>query len=158
MRTSTPIILAAIAMLYVVDLSGIAELGNLPMASMCSWIVLDIMGFFKREKAKLAPETNSDEPELNDRQKAFRQSLEAGRPEEQPDAHVVIIDEDGTESSIIIRANGEIETTGNPPDDIVKAAMGLQESIKMFGVESAVMALQKAIQERDDKEDDGKSE
>jgi len=118
--------------------------GIIPMAFTASFLGMDLLGFFKREKPAVK-EVSEGDVELTDRQKAFRESLKEGKPDE-ADAVIRMVNQDGEESLIVIKSNGEIEVEGNPEPEIVEMAHHLKASIKQFGVDSIAQQIGSAIE------------
>jgi len=118
--------------------------GIIPMAFTAAFLGMDLLGFFKRESSAVK-EVAEEGIVLNDRQKAFRKSLEEGRPDE-PDAVIRMVNQDGEESLIVIKSNGEIEVEGDPEPEIVEMAHHLKDSIKQFGVDSIAQQIGSAIE------------
>lgn len=86
---------------------------------------------------------------VSERTKEFRRKVEEGKRAALgggEDVVVNMINLDGTRSAIIVKANGQIETTGTPDPDVLKAAMLLEESIRNFGAESVAAELKRQIE------------
>lgn len=119
--------------------------GIIPMAFTAAFLGMDLLGFFKRESTSLKEEiAKQADTGLTDRQKAFRESLKNG-PDE-PDAVIRMTNQDGEESSIVIKSNGEIIVEGNPEPEIVEMAHHLKDSIRQFGVDSIAEQIGAAIE------------
>jgi len=141
---SIHIIVVTCVILWIMHWTGDAFPVAIPMAFTAAFLAMDLLGFFKRENSAVK-EVAEEDRGLNDRQKAFRKSLKEGRPDE-PDAIIRMVNQDGEESLIVIKSNGEIEVEGNPEPEIVEIAHHLKDSIKQFGVDSIAEQIGAAIE------------
>ena len=163
--SSWTIILVSVIVLYLVSWMDMIpadatvyglQIAYLPMSALWAFIIMDLTGFFKRERAKINSAAESSQPAS--RQEEFKRKMEEGRkagyqPEE--DVTVRIWDADtNTESSILIQANGKISVKGDVPQNIVSAALRLQEGIPQFGTVAVAAELQKQIFEMYGADDD----
>ena len=159
MSRSQKLILWYIVILFVLGWIGFfpaeSPLIWAPLAAMTSYWILYFTGVFKRERYREAVDTVESQPTRADE---WKRKLEEGRreaasykeglEEDSEDITIKLFDADQQlESSIIIKATGEIEIEGKPPEDIVHAAKLLQDSIKHFGPKGVADELKRQIHE-----------
>ena len=126
--------------------------GWVPLAFATSYMIMWMVGMFKNENQVGLAELKDGEIEdgLSDRQKDFIEKMRQGKDEGyQPDEDMVatinMMDEDGTQSSVIIMEDGTVKTTGAPNPDIVKAAKMLQKAVLEGGPDAIAEELGKQI-------------
>jgi len=153
---SYPLIFGACGALYILHwTTDMFPGGVVPLAFGASFLLMDLLGFFKRENATAKEGAGNTQEET--RAEKFMRQVEEGKPDD-ADAVIRIMDQDGMESAIIIKSNGEIITEGNPPKDIVEVAEQLRGSIKQFGVESIAQQIQQAIEKLNERDEEDKDE
>lgn len=140
---------------WVLALFG-AITNTVALAMTVSWVVLDFLGVFKREKAYIAERLQQSmdedyEPEQESRAEEFKRKLREAQ-ESQPDATITMIDPDGNKSSIVLKASGEVITEGNPDPEIVEAARNLAGAIRIFGTEAIAQEMEQYIKAHNDEQ------
>lgn len=144
----------------ILGMAGLALFGLIewivPLCFFVSWLILDMFGAFKRDKEYIKEQLGESlqegdvEDGMSERQREFRRKMEEGKQLYRPDAILHMTDQDGNESSIIIKSDGEVITEGDPDPKVIEALQRLQGSIVKFGPDAIAQELQKQIEAMND--------
>jgi hypothetical protein len=115
-----------------------------------SFVILDLMGVFKKDREiiveRLQQKADEQEDVQESRAEEFKRKLREAQ-ENVPEAVLNISDPNGKEGKIFFKSNGEVIVTGEVDPNVVKAAENLKEGIKMFGVETIVEEFSRQMKE-----------
>ncbi len=123
-----------------------------PLVCIASFFIMEWTGMFKKELMATADTHINNAGEIEDaltnRQKDFIKKMQNSVPSDDDNDSeqitiIKILAEDGSESAIFIKDDGEVTTEGDPDPEMVNAAKMLHASVIEHGPEAIAKELDK---------------
>ena len=129
--------------LWVLHWTGTIPNSSVPWAFFISFIIMDFLGLFNREKQTIQAEFQAK----NDADAIMDEINKIDEEIENEVAIITMTDKDGNTSRLIIKGDGSLYKEGDPDPNVVRVAIALQDSVAFHGPEAVAKEIEKQMAE-----------